>query len=331
MSRLLTVLCVLLALCPRVAMASVPKPSPLPVETTLQFDHPPRPGEKVDLSYEVTAVSEVHGLAIELHLLSPQTRPTEWLDGLTSEANVLAAPVPWKGDLAAGAHATIKASLILPVTGVYHMQGFVSGKGVTVVGAGKADPLGYYDATNDLWVRVGSTQTVLTTGGSIAWTRQWNSTSSTMHAEDRPDSPVMLSLAFEKLPTLATEGVLLVRLEAREEVPGLALDLEMPAPGLEVSTVAPPVTRGPAGAVSVEPGGATFDVRWTGGLQKGETTTLRVPLRVRKAGWDVLGLYVNGNRAGGLPGWTTHKEMLLVVDDVVSAARERLRETPRKN
>jgi hypothetical protein len=263
-------------------------------------------------------------LAIELQVLSPSTRPTEWLDGLTSEARVLGAPAPWKGDLAAGAHATIKASLILPVTGVYHVKGLVSGRGVTVGGAGEADPLGFYDTTSDLWVRVGPDRTAITKGQSLTWTRQWNSTSSTVHGDDLPDSPVALSLAFEKLPTLAAEGVLLVKLEAREKVPGLALDLEMPAAGLEVSAVESPPTRNPAGAVSVEPGGATFDVRWTGGLQKGEVTTLRVPMRIRKAGWDVLRLYASGTRAANLPGWATHKEMVLVADDVVTAARERV-------
>ena len=325
MSRILSFFVVVLAGAPLAVPASVVKPGQLPVEAKLQFDRLPRPGETVTLNYEVTASAEVHGLAIALRFLSPvSTPPTEWLDGLTSEVQVLEAPVPWKGDLAAGAHATLKAKLIFPAAGVYHIHGSVPAKGVTLGGGTKGDPLGFYDVASDLWVRVGADRTVVTPGESIGWTRQWNSTFSTAHGDDIPDSPVALSLVFEKLPTLAAEGVLLIRVEAREEIPGLALDFEVPAAGLAVPAVATPSTRRASGPVTVEPGGPIFDVRWQGGLEPGEAATLRVPVRVVKAGWDVLRLYASGTRAAGRPGWATHKELIMAADEVVTAAKERV-------
>lgn len=72
-------------------------------------------------------------------------------------------------------------------------------------------------------------------------------------------------------------------------------------------------------------------VRWNGALRKGETTTLRVPVRVVKTAWDVLRLYVSVPAADGARGFATHKELILVLADVVSVARERVLDAaPRK-
>ncbi len=313
---------------PGPASASPDKPRQLPLDAVLKFERPPKLGEPADLVFDVAATEGVHGVVAEMRIVTPLTRPTEWLDGLTTEPKVLAAPVPWKGDLDAAAHAAIRAKVVLPEAGVYHVQGVVLGKGVAVVGGVDQGPLGFYDTIVNLWVRAGADRIVVTTGESITWTRQWNSTGSTTHGDDIPDPPLSLSMAFETLPTSKAEGILLVKIEAKETVPGLALDLEMPTAGVSVSGVATPRLSVPAEPVTVEPGGFVFDVRWKGSLAKGETATLRVPLKVAKAGWDVLRLYVSGTRAAGAPGWATHAELILVVDDVVTAARERRLEPP---
>jgi hypothetical protein len=323
MTRVLLALGLLLACFPGLAAASPSKPGHLPLDVALNFDHAPRPGDPVELTLDVAATEAVRGLVVELQLLSSSTRPTEWLDGLTSEARVIEAPSPWKGDLAAGAHALVRCKLALPEVGVYHMRGFVAGKGVSVGAAGSSDPLGFYDTTADLWARVGPDRTTVSQGETISWTRQWNTTCTTVHGDDLPDPPVTLSLAFEKLPTPTTDGVLVVTLDAHEELAGFALDLEMPTTGLSVPGAATPPTRKSADAIFVEPGVCTTDVRCKGVLAKGGSTTLTLAVQVKKPGWDVLRLSVSGTRPVGLAGFATHKEIILLVDDVVSAARER--------
>ncbi len=71
----------LFAMLPGVAAAPPSKPEPLPLETKLQFDRTPRPGEPVQVTFDVAATQNVHGLSIELQVMTPAVRSADWLDG----------------------------------------------------------------------------------------------------------------------------------------------------------------------------------------------------------------------------------------------------------